>query len=556
MRTAENKDSDPAVLSESTWFDREVGWLRSDAQRARWFTLAGLCALILYLIVLATFASGPVNVFHNDPLWMLDNGWRVLNGQVPHRDFYSAFGPLQYGILAGGMLLAKSTAHGLAIAFAGFAFAIGIWGWLLCRKRLPAPLGLIVTVWLVFTAVSPTPLGFTPQFLSCAMIQNREGYALLGLVLIECAFAHEKARFWGGVSSGVAFILLGFLKLNFFGVAGLMLIASAPLTRIELPRLRGLLAGAAATILAFSLYPRFSLPAYFSDMRFVLHAHAPLTLAATVAATITCAKAGAVWIDLAMLAAVVAMIGPAKRWHRPIWTLVLLTLIVLASGPLFLQTNTLEDRCLLASLWAIVLLEPISAAHLHAKNKLLTVILIGVGLGNLVTDLVPSFAATFTLLSYQSSAAKAGGVRIAAAGMESMRFYDSTSFYDKVSAGDGDGTYYANCVNDGLALLENQSSPNESVLVLGFINPFSYLLRRKPAEGGSSFLFLPTSISVTHMPSVDRIFGDADLMMLPDYEGTHRSSDLFIENYYHAYLLQHFHFVARSKSWLLYRRTK
>jgi hypothetical protein len=138
--------------------------------------------------------------------------------------------------------------------------------------------------------------------------------------------------------------------------------------------------------------------------------------------------------------------------------------------------------------------------------------------------------------------------------MENIRFYDSTAFYDNVRAGDGDGNYYVKVLNDGLALLRGQSRKDESILVLGFTNPFSYLLRRKPAEGGSSFLFIPTSITPDHMPTVDRIFGDADVMMLPQYEGTHQQSDQFIQSYYRNYLLENFHFVAKSQDWSLYRR--
>ena len=63
-----------------------------------------------------------------------------------------------------------------------------------------------------------------------------------------------------------------------------------------------------------------------------------------------------------MIAAVV-LIAPEKRWRRQSVNLILLGFIVLASGPLFLQTNSLENRCQLASLWIIILLERISAFH-------------------------------------------------------------------------------------------------------------------------------------------------------------------------------------------------
>jgi hypothetical protein len=556
MKAGPETTPNPVPISDASYFDREVRWLRMDARKARWITVAIFCALVLYLIVIATLATGPINVFHNDALWMLDNGWRVLNGQVPHHDFYTPIGPLALGIIAGGMLLANGSAQGLAIGFAVFGFVLGIWGWLLARQRMPSVFALLVTAWLVFTATSPTPLGFGPAFLSCAMIHNREGYGLVGLILIECAFAREKARFWGGLSSGIALVLLGFLKLNFFGVAGLMLLASVPLRRVELPRLWGFLAGAAGTVLAFSLYPRFSLPAFFSDMWFVLQANAALNRAATISALITCARSGAMWLVAAMTAAITVLISPQRRWSRQTVSLIVLSFIVLVSGLLFLQTNSLENRCQLASLWTIILFEQISAIHLRVKTQEITVALIALSVGGTAAALVPDVASAFHLISYQSSAAKVAGIQIAAPGMENVRFYDSTSFYDKVKAGDGDGVYYANCLNDGMALLKSQSKPDESILVLGFTNPYSYLLRRKPAEGGNSFLFLGASISENHMPSVNRIFGDADLMILPQYEGTHQSGDLFIQNYYHPYLVQNFRFVARSQCWSLYRRNK
>lgn len=100
------------------------------------------------------------------------------------------------------------------------------------------------------------------------------------------------------------------------------------------------------------------------------------------------------------------------------------------------------------------------------------------------------------------------------------------------------------------------SKQQETILALGFHNPFSYLLRRQPAEGGSSYLFMGNSMTEKHMPSENQVFGDADLMVLPDNSGTHRSSDVFIQNYYRSYLSENYRFVARSKFWTLYRRNK
>ena len=556
--TAEQKMASHPTSAQSSWFDREVRWLLSKARPAVFVAAGLLCALAVYLGIIAKFGTGPINVFHNDALWMLDNGWRVLNGQVPHRDFYSPLGAFEYWILGFGMLLARGSAQGLAFGTACFGLVVGIWSWLLSRRRLPVLFAALATLWLVFTVTCPTPLGFGSRFLSCAMMHNRQAYGLVGLVLVECAFAREKGTFASGLSSGIALVLLAFLKLNFFAVAAMMLFVTFPLARKELARLWGFLAGSAAALLAMAASLHFAMAPFFRDMVFLLHAHASLTLTAALTAAGTCAKSLAVWLVAVLMVAVIVTRSTAERWNRQALTLIALTCIVLASGALFLTTDTLESECTLAFLWTIVLLEQVAAVHLRVpeSQKLFTVALIALGLGSIASDLFPDVASAATLLSYQSAPAKSQGLRVDAPGMEDMRFYDSTAFYDKVTAGDGDGTYYANVLNDGLSLLRAQSAQQETLFVLGFTNPFSYLLRRSPAEGGSSFLFIPTSITQNHMPSNDRIFGNADLMMLPAYESTHRDSDQFIENYYRGYLLENFRFVGKSKYWSLYRRIK
>ena len=57
MKAEQGKASD--LVSSNTFFDREVGWLRIDPRRSRWITLAVLCALVLYLAVIATLSRGP-----------------------------------------------------------------------------------------------------------------------------------------------------------------------------------------------------------------------------------------------------------------------------------------------------------------------------------------------------------------------------------------------------------------------------------------------------------------------------------------------------------------
>ncbi len=168
-------------------------WLTSREGEYRWFASALAGAVFLYVACVAAFGTGPINQCGNDALLLLDGAWRIVNGQIPHRDFYIALGPLQYMIAAGGIWLTGFTPKGLSVGIAIVGLLVGIWGWRISRVRMPRVPALLVTAWLVLTATCPAFLDSTPNTVSCAMIYNRLGYALLAIVLVECAFAHERS---------------------------------------------------------------------------------------------------------------------------------------------------------------------------------------------------------------------------------------------------------------------------------------------------------------------------------------------------------------------------
>ena len=144
--------SHPASSDDASYFDRAVKWLRLSNLDSRWIRWAFVVGTVLYFVCLAMFETGPINRFSSDVFILLDGGWRILNGQVPHRDFYVALGPLEYMITAGGMLLTHGSPRGIAIGNVVFGITVGFWGWYLSRKRMPAILGLMVTAWLILTA--------------------------------------------------------------------------------------------------------------------------------------------------------------------------------------------------------------------------------------------------------------------------------------------------------------------------------------------------------------------------------------------------------------------
>ncbi len=59
---------------------------------------------------------------------------------------------------------------------------------------------------------------------------------------------------------------------------------------------------------------------------------------------------------------------------------------------------------------------------------------------------------------------------------------------------------------------------------------------------------------MAHLPDPQRIFGNADLIMEPHFQGSHQYSDQLIQEAYRPYLLQHCPLAGQSEWWTLYRR--
>jgi hypothetical protein len=543
----------PSVPNEpAPLLDRAMKWLLAGERETRWVRWALVLAAGFYFICLAMLETGPINAYANDVLVLLDGGWRLLNGQAPYRDFYLAHGPLEFMVTAFGMLLAHNSPQGIAIGNAAVGITVGVWGWLLSRLRMPAVPALIVAAWLILTATSPTPLGSAWNVVSCAMSYNRHGYAFQGIVLVECAFASERSRFWGGVSSGVALILLAFLKLSFFGAAFLLLLATAPLRREEMGRAWGILAGVSCTVAAFSLYLRSAIPAFLSDMLFATQARgASLTVHGILGDIAGSAELVTLAI-MTILAALLVSRGKVWQWHGV--RLMLVGCIVIATADLLRRTDTNESGFQLAALWTVVILGYLTAAYPRAKEKTAIAAVIALSLGGIAAQFFANAESVKTLLGYSSPSNRSMGASIAGEGMGRLKFYD----LDDASAPSSidSNRFYAACVNDGLALLARSSTPEESVLTLGFHSPFSYILRRKPAAGGSPILIFGYTISRTHLLAANRVFGNADLIMVPHYPSSHQTSDTDLEEAYHSYLSQHFSFVASTQWWSLYRRNR
>jgi hypothetical protein len=417
---------------------------------------------------------------------------------------------------------------------------------------MPLVPALLVTAWLVLTATCPAFLDSTPNSVSCAMIYNRLGYALLAVVLVECAFAHDRSRFWGGVSSGAIVVLLLFLKLNFLGAAVLLLLVTVPLRREELGRWWGILAGAATVFAMFCLYLRFALKAFSADMWLAIHSRGGSLSFRKIEGVLPGSYEAATLFLLTVLT--VLLVAPGGFRRSPGVRTILLACATIAVSGLLRSTNALETGFQLMAFWILVLVAQLAAAYRETKQKAAVAVLAVVGLGGIGAQFYGDCVSMAALLKYRMPARWSTGMSIAGYKMDGLRFFDNPDM-DTKHLGDN-GRLYATCVSDGVRLLESSSLQNEKVATVGFHNPFSYVLRRKPATGGSTWLLIDNNISMAHLPDPQLIFGDADLIMEPHYVSTHEWSDLLIEEAYRPYLQEHYSVAGQSEWWTLYRRNK
>jgi hypothetical protein len=125
--------------------------------------------------------------------------------------------------------------------------------------------------------------------------------------------------------------------------------------------------------------------------------------------------------------------------------------------------------------------------------------------------------------------------------------------YDAADNPLAEGRLFTEYVNDGVALLERETRPNETILTMDATNPFPYAMGRRPPRGGHAAGWYPSTITLTYRPSDSRYFGDADIVMVPK-RSSQGDRNWVVYRAYEAGLKQRYDLAAESSLWWMYRR--
>jgi len=535
-----------------TLLDRFAGWWLSERQPGMAGHAAFLCCLAAICGATAYIGLPWLFKYSNDLFIFLDGGWRALNGQRAHVDVYTGVGPVTYLVNAAGLWLARLKPDGLGIGTALVGLAIGLAAYRIALPRMRGPAPAVCALMLALVVVAPFVLGDAPIDTAFAVVYNRYGYGILGILVIE-AFQpvrdrgrERSERVLGAIANGVCCGILLFLKISFF-VAAVPLVLFGWFCWPRERRAAMTAAGAAflAVCAAFLWYLRFDLRAMWNDLATVAASrhHVFPAIHAVIFSN----------FELLGLAAVLLLVraagggrpgDPEERMRALRQTAV--TGLVLFSGIFLLLTNAQTGGIPLAGLMAILLADDLAGASGAARRAK------GVSHAAVVVAALlvawPGMAAGGISLAY-SVARRASTVKtltpLREPALGGIWFTAEAPVYDTV--------VYLNAIEDGMALLRARSVQEETVYSLGYSNPFSYVLRRRPAEGGSWCLAYGLVLDERYHPDPDRTLGNADILMVPkdsydDVDGVLRI--------YGDYLRSHFRLAAESVHWRMYRNTR
>lgn len=530
-------------------------WLASNEQSRAQASAVFLVGLALICAATTLTGAVPTKMFGHDTFLPLEMGWRVLHGQRPHVDFVSGWGPVWFLMSALGLAISRHSVDGIGYANAVMALIVASWSFLLGKSRLLPLWRVIYSLFLAALVAAPYPLGNSPLISSHAMAYNRYGYALLGLVLLEClAPTGEREGWLGGISTGAALSLTLFLKASFFLVAGgVIAVVSLLLMRLDRRRILGVVAGFFLVSLALLAYLRFDLLAMLRDLRMTGAArNAAFTTDGSIVNKVI--SHPSVLLEVVLFAWVSALVfgNRVPRWRA--WKLPLLGAFLFAADFALILTNQQWDGFPLCACFGILIVNDIMQdQHARVASEASSYRPLYAGalcLGALL--FVPQFASDLTGLAYglwskQTAPGENQVVRFTAPNLAPLVLYD-----DHVAR--SNGRVLATYVNDGVALLERASRPNERILSMDMTNPFPYALERQPPHGGIASPTYHFNIDDDHRPSDDEFFGDADIVMVPKHPAL---DDYYYKDFLLAYepgIQQHYALAAESAWWWMYRR--
>ncbi len=204
----------------SLWLQRVHVRFSSLDPRTEAQAIAGGCILLALAFTLPIVLPGRTFSFQyvHDVLIFFDCSQRVIDGQIPSRDFHTPLGLLAYLLPAFGLWASGSLGGMMPLGTAAFCALFLPMLIYVCLSRLPFAYAAIFAISALALVVSPASIGDTlPSF---GMFYNRWGYALLSvLFLLVLPQQRGRSRIWAdAIVAALVLLLTFYLKISYFAI--------------------------------------------------------------------------------------------------------------------------------------------------------------------------------------------------------------------------------------------------------------------------------------------------------------------------------------------------
>jgi hypothetical protein len=526
----------------------------SDGIYQRWYFFP-LCLFVIFGTTVFIGAV-PTRIFGHDIFFLLDNGWRAINGQRPHVDYTSPWGPVTFVIMGLGLTLSRYTVDGIGFGNALFGLLIGFWSYRLGRHRLECIPRILLSLYLVGLVVAPYSLGWGIFNTSHAMVYNRYGYALLGLVMLESFETaggprRDREEWIGGISSGAAVALVLFLKITYFFAAALLVGASILLGRPSRRRILGTISGFAMVSIVLIAYLDFDVRAILGDWKMAFGARSESILFRDLhwwlLVNTPYLFLGA-WLGFR---GTLALEAAGQRNVRNL----LIAAVVTAADLLLLFSNQQLTELPLMMILCLLVVNRVIARNTTPQD----IVADSARSSGRAVLLVGGVFFLFHIAMEFTGLAHAAFLKARPPNLQSVARFTEPRLvplllYDCFSEPQSNGRQYTTYVNEGISLLRENTRPGETMFTMDMMNPFPYAMGRRPAIGGIAAAMYRSTLSDNHRPSDDRFFGTVDIVMVPKQPA---SSPEYYAQFYKIYepaLHDRFRLAAESGMWYLYKR--
>ena len=512
------------------------------------FRRGALLVCLLLLCVVRTYLGGPFAMkrYGPDAFILLDGGWRILNGQIPHVDFHTPIGPVIYLLVALGLKAASLGASGLNYAQAIAGAVAALWAYRLGARRLSDVASVLFCLFAVLLALAPYELGESPLLSSPSFTYNRYGYVLLVLILCETLWppldrsSLGREELAGGISTGIAGGLLLFLKANFFLAAGMLVVGLWISRKQQWNRWVGIGCSGLAVCVCGLLYLHGHWTAMWSDLRM---AAGGKHIEADFLRHILVDNAG-VMTAVLLLALFTSWVRAGINTENETRHLTYSALVICAVSYAVMLGNHQEAGMPLCTAFVIGLMSAVTDRKRTGNRAAPALLCAAVLCWGTVVVLAPiaadaagiGYAAMQSLASRNRNIVKAEAPRLSG-----LLFVGPATSRDF-------GPSYVGCVNDGLRMLREVPA-SDAVVTLANTDPFSYALEKRPARDGLTWIADGNNVSERFKPAPEAVFRDAAAVIVSNYV-----TDGGAVRLYGAYVSRNYHLVRRSSCWDLYRR--